>query len=380
MEQARMEQALVPRADFLGLEDGTHLYTAAEGPALVRVAAALQEYAVQKSRAEAGRAVHLAVTRDCKEALGRLLGVDGADVALLPSASAGINQVCGAIDFRAGDNVVINDLEFPSVALPWLRLRRQGVELRVVRHRDWDIATGALLEAVDARTRIVALSHVSFVSGLRHDVVALAAGIRRHGALFLLDATQSLGVLPVPAAEADFVVSSTYKWLLGTHGLGVLYWNRARRPDFEPATVGWFSVDDLHAADRFERYALKADAGRFETGYPSFPSIYALGRSVPYLLAAGPERVAAHALALGQRLIDGLTRLGLEVMTPRPAERRGASISFAHEAAPLLGAGLAELGIRVWAGDGRVRASTHLFNDGADVERYLEAVAGLIAA
>ncbi len=375
-----MEQALVPRADFLGLEDGTHLYTAAEGPALVRVAAALQEYAVQKSRAEAGRAVHLEVTRDCKDALGRLLGVDGADVALLPSASAGINQVCGAIDFRAGDNVVINDLEFPSVALPWLRLRRQGVELRVVRHRDWEIATGALLEAVDARTRIVALSHVSFVSGLRHDVVALAAGIRRHGALFLLDATQSLGVLPVPAAEADFVVSSTYKWLLGTHGLGVLYWNRARRPGFEPATVGWFSVDDLHAADRFERYALKADAGRFETGYPSFPSIYALGRSVPYPLAAGPERVAAHALALGRRLIDGLTRLGLEVMTPRPAERRGASISFAHEAAPLLGAGLAERGIRVWAGDGRVRASTHLFNDGADVERCLEAVAALTAA
>jgi cysteine desulfurase/selenocysteine lyase len=370
-----MEQALVPRADFLGLEDGTHLYTAAEGPALQRVAAALQAYAVQKSRAEAGRAVHLATTRACKDAVGRLLGVDGEDVALVASASAGINQVCGAIDFRAGDNVVVNDLEFPSVALPWLRLRRRGVEVRVVRHRDWEITTGALLDAVDARTRIVALSHVSFVSGLRHDVAALGAGIRRHGALFLLDATQSLGVLPVPAAEADFVVSSTYKWLLGTHGLGVLYWNRARRPDFEPATVGWFSVDNLHAADRFERYTLKADAGRFETGYPAFPAIYALGASVPYLLEAGPERIAAHALALGEQMIDGLTRLGLEVMTPRPAARRGASVSFATESAPALGAGLAARGISVWAGDGRVRASTHLFNDGGDVERYLDAVA-----
>jgi cysteine desulfurase/selenocysteine lyase len=373
-----VQEALVPRADFVGLEGMTHLYTAAEGPMLVAAAEALQRYAAQKPRADAGRAHHAVVAEACKATLGRLLGVAADEVALVASASAGINQVCGALDFRPGDNVVINDLEFPSVALPWLRLKPRGVEVRVVRHRRWDIPTAALLEAVDGRTRLVALSHVSYVSGLRHDVEAISSGLRRSGALLLLDATQSAGVLPVPAGAADFVVASTYKWLLGTHGLGVLYWNRSRSPDFQPAAIGWYSVEDLFASDRYERYTLKPDAGRFETGYVGFPAIYALERGVSTLLAAGPARIADHALALGARLIAGLGRLGLEVMTPAAPERRGASVSFAHQRAGELGHALAERNVHVWAGDGRVRASTHLFNDEADVERYLAALADLL--
>lgn len=376
-----MKRALVPQSDFLGLDGVTHLYTAAECPMLAAGAAALQEYAVQKSRAEAGRAHHLAVTHACKEALGRLLGVAPESIAFVASASAGINQVCGAIDFRQGENVVVNDLEFPSVTLPWLRLKRRGVEVRVVHHRQWEIPTEALLEAVDRRTRLLALSHVSYVSGLRHDVPAIAEGLRRTTggrALLLLDATQSLGVLPVPAEAADFVVSSTYKWLLGTHGLGVLYWNRARQPEFEPAAIGWYSVENLFAPDRYERYTLKSDAGRFETGYVSFPAIYVLSRAVPYLLQAGLERIAEHALALGERLIDELCRCGLEVMTPRDPARRGASISVAHQRAAELGPALARQNIHVWAGDGRVRASTHLFNDERDVVHYVEALDALL--
>lgn len=373
-----MTQALVPRPDFLGLEGVTHLYTAAECPMLARSAAALQAYAAQKSRAEAGRAHHAAVAQSAKTAVGGLLDVAPEEIAFVASASDGINQVCGALDFRPGDNVVVNDLEFPSVTLPWLRLKRRGVEVRVVRHQRWDIPTDALLAAVDGRTRLLALRHVSYVTGLRHDVPAIAEGLRRSGALLLLDATQSLGVLPVPVALADFVVSSTYKWLLGTHGLGVLYWNRTRRPDFEPAAVGWYSVENLFAADRYERYTLKPDAGRFESGYVNFPAIYALNESVPYLLDAGPERIAAHALALGDRLIEGLARLDLEVMSPRDSARRGASVSFVHERAAEIGPALAERGIHVWAGDGRVRASTHLFNDADNVDRYLSAVREIV--
>ena len=100
----------------------------------------------------------------------------------------------------------------------------------------------------------------------------------------------------------------------------------------------------------------------------------ALNEAVAYLLEARPDRIAAHALALGDRLIDGLTRLELEVMSPRDPARRGASVSFAHARAAEIGPALAARNIHVWAGDGRVRASTHLYNDEADVNRYLEVV------
>jgi selenocysteine lyase/cysteine desulfurase len=370
--------ALAPPTDFLGLEGVTHLYTAAECPLLVAGAEALQEYARLKATAEAGRACFREVALDCKAALGRLMDVAPEDLAFLPSASDGINAVCALIDLRPGDNVVVNDLEFASVTLPWLRLRERGIAVRVVHHRDWEIRTEALLAAVDARTRLLALSHVSYVNGLRHDIEALSGPLRAAGVVFLLDATQSLGVLPVPVGVADFVVSSTYKWLLGTHGLGIFYWNRARRPDVQPAAIGWYSLATTFGEDRYERYTLKADAGRFETGYVNFPAIYALSRSIPYLLNVGIGRIADHALTLGDLLIKGLTGLGVEVMSPHERLRRGASVSFAHPRAAEVGRDLAEAKVYVWAGDGRVRASTHLFNSQKDVERYLDVLPGVL--
>jgi cysteine desulfurase/selenocysteine lyase len=347
---------------------------------LLRAAEAMAAYTRQKSCAEAGRAHHAAVTQSCRESLARLLGVDATDIALLGSASDGINAVAGVIDWQPGDNVVINDLEFPSVVLPWLRLRDRGVEVRVVRHRAWDIPTEMLLGAVDARTRLLALSHVSYVNGLRHDVETIGQALRETPTRFLLDATQSLGVLPVPATVADFVVCSTYKWLLGTHGLGVLVWNRSRDSDLEPAAIGWYAVESVFAPDRYERYTLRADAGRFEPGYLNFPAIYALNESAPYLLAIDGRRLADHVHALGDRLIAGLARLGLTVTTPADRGRRGASVTFVHDEAAALGAALAERAVHVWAGDGRVRASTHAFNSADDVDCYLETLATVLPA
>ena len=99
---------------------------------------------------------------------------------------------------------------------------------------------------------------------------------------------------------------------------------------------------------------------------------------MPYLLDVSVDRLAGHALALGDRLIESLARLDLEVMCPRGPARRGASVSFAHTSASEIGAALAARNIHVWSGDGRVRASTHLFNDESDVDRYLEAVGEIV--
>ncbi len=241
-----------------------------------------------------------------------------------------------------------------------------------MRHQEWDIPTQALLNAVDTRTRVLALSHVSFSNGLRHDIEAIGGALQGGRTIFLVDATQSLGVIPVPAAAADFVVSSTYKWLLGTHGLGILYWNRARRPDVTPPAIGWYSIVDTFVATREQRYELKPDAGRFETGYVAVPAIYALDAALPRLMAIDKARIEAHVLALGERLIDGLEAFDLNVTTPRAPRRRGASVSFLDADASTIGRALAEQRVHVWAGDGTVRASTHLFNDGADVEHYLD--------
>ena len=137
--------------------------------------------------------------------------------------------------------------------LPWIQMKEHGVEVRLVRSRDWQFTPEEVAEQIDGRTRLVAVSHVSYLSGLRLDLGPIARAAHANGALMLADVTQSLGVVPVEVGEYDFAVASTYKWLLGIHGGGLLFWNRARVPDFAPGAVGWFSVENFLSEDRFEK-------------------------------------------------------------------------------------------------------------------------------
>ncbi len=371
-------ESLVSVNDFLNLEGKTHLYTAAECPLLVASAEALTRYATMKAEAERGRAHHAQVTATCRASVAALFGVTPEEIAFLGSASDAINAVAGTLVFAPGDNVVINDLEFSSVALPWLRLRAQGLEVRVVHHRHWEIPTDLLLSAVDAKTRLVALSHVSYINGWRHDVAAVSAALARTNAKLLLDVTQSAGIFPIDATLADFVVSSTYKWLLGTHGLGLLYVNKDRSASPEPRSIGWYSLGAAFVADPTAPYILREGAGRFETGYLDFAAIYALNVSLPYLRTLAPERVVAHVHALGDELIAGLKQLDLTVTTPERHSDRGSSVTFLHPDAERIGPSLARRKIHVWAGEGRVRASPNVFNSSQDIAVLLDALASIL--
>lgn len=366
---------LVSPKDFLGLEDVTHLYTAAECPLLVEAADAMANYASLKGKAERGRRHHDEVTNTCRANVAALFNATPEEIAFLGSASDAINAVAGVLSLSPGDNVVINDLEFPSVALPWMRLRAEGLEVRVVHHENWTLPTDLLLSAIDDRTRLVALSHVSYVNGWRHDVAAIAAALANTNTMLLLDVTQSAGIFPIEATLADFVVSSTYKWLLGTHGLGVLYLNKNRPILSAPKSIGWYSLPTAFTDDRYERYTLRSGAGQFETGYLNFPAIYALNVSLPYLQALPPNLVVSHVHTLGDELIDGFKHLNLTVTTPARRADRGASVTFLHDDAMRIGSALARQEIHVWAGDGRVRASPNVFNSSDDIASLLNALA-----
>jgi selenocysteine lyase/cysteine desulfurase len=373
-------ECLVPRTDFIGLDGLTHLYTAAEGPLPKVAAEAIVQYTQNKTEAEQGRRWHDEVIVSCRAATARLLGACAPDIAFLGSASEAISAVAGVLPFTPGDNVVVNDLEFMSVALPWMRLRSKGLEVRIVPHQDWTLPAESILAAVDERTALVALSHVSFVNGWRSDIACISAQLRGTRTKFLVDATQSAGIFPVDASLADFVISSTYKWLLGTHGLGILYVNPALDLPADPAAIGWYSIADASAPDRYERYTLKPGAGRFEAGYLNFPAIYALNASLGYLGRLDGADLAGHVHDLGDEIIDGLTDLGLTVTTPRDRDVRGASVTFLHQDATSIGEELASRDVHVWAGDGRVRASPNIYTSSADIETYLGALAGCLSS
>ncbi len=267
---------------------------------------------------------------------------------------------------------MVADVEFPSDILPWANLKDRGVEVRVVKHRQWQISEEEILQQIDERTRVVAVSQVSMFTGQQMDVQVLSKGIRDAGAVFLMDATHAAGVVPVDATLADVVVSSCYKWLLGTHGTAVFYVNRNTLPGLTPPFVGWASVSSGGGWQSPLDYTLHDNADQFLAANPSYISLYVLNNALEHLLALGEDKIQQHSLALGSAIFEVLEPYGLEIMTPEADHRRAGNVCFMAANVDVLRRELEKHGVLVWGayGDfGRVRLSAHVHNDSHDVQR-----------
>jgi selenocysteine lyase/cysteine desulfurase len=368
---------LIAKSEFIGIEQVAHLAAGGEAPVLASHLGAAGRFLFDKGVGMPGRERMYDVVSDVRAGLGRLLGVAGDDVALLLNAGAGLHAVASGIDWRPGDNVVMARSEFPSLIHVWQALPGAPVEVRQV--GDGIVPTLAdYAAAIDSRTRAIAVSHVSYLTGARQDLAALRALADRHGARLVVDASHALGVVPVAGELCDVVVSCAYKWLLATHGVGVFYVNSQRWPELAPSAVGWHSVVEEPEWSRRAGYRLKAGGERFEPGNHAFISAYILNGALERLLALSPAQVEAHAIGLGAMLLDGLTRLGLDVTTPGEPGARAGNICFATGKSEELEAALRRRGVLVWGGDGRIRLSCHVYNDENDIARALDALAALI--
>jgi len=362
---------------FPTAQSHTYLDTAAEGLPPQCVHDALNEYWHEKSRGTPGRHRHYEVQALAEEAVATLLGAPREDVVLLSNTSDALNLFAQGIDWQAGDEVLIGDLEFPSNVLVWLRLRSLGVRVVVVPSAHGETLLEDWTSRITERTRVVSVSQVSYKSGTQVPFLKeLSAEAHRAGALFVVDATQALGRVPVGVDGVDFLVASSYKWLLATHGLGVVYCTPATREKLQYATAGWYSVDKVFYPDRFSTYTPKSNAGCLQAGMPNFPALYAMNASVRFLLEIGVPQIDLQLKGVVARLRDGLAAQGRELLTPAGAEYASGIVSFASETPEALMAQLETRGVIVWGGDGRVRASLHLYNDESDVDRCLEALGG----
>lgn len=371
-------RALIDKSEFVGLENTTWLYSGAETPTHRGSMAAVEDYMRSRSLGPIGRDRNTSVENNCKALLAQMMNGRPEDIAFMSNSSEVISMIASSMDWQAGDNLILHTLEFPSGVLPWLKLKEKGIEIRIVEDTNGEVGVDDILRVSDERTRLVMTSHVSYLTGARLDYRSLYRKLKETRTLLLLDVTQSLGVVPVQMYEADFVVCSSYKWLLSTHGAAVFGINR-ERISLVPAYVGWRSVKDMFGPNRFQAFELQDDARRFELGYPSYPTLYSMNFTVQLLLNIGIANIERHVLELGSYLIRGLKELGLEVMTPVQPEKRAGNISVRHEAGEQIAEGLLKEQIYIWGGDGRFRISLHLFNDKDDVDRLLNKLAPLLA-
>jgi cysteine desulfurase/selenocysteine lyase len=365
--------APLDKSAFIGTAEVAHLASGGESPFLHGHAAAISRFMQDKSGGMPGRLRMFDTLGRLKQRLAALLNTEAADIACLLNASEGLFAAARGIDWREGDNVVVALSEYPSVLHAWRAI--PGIEVRAV-GREPVVMLDEIRAATDRRTRLIAASHVSYLTGLRLDLAALRDIADGCGARLVIDASHALGVVPVDGRLCDAVVSCAYKWMLGTHGIGVFFVNHHRWPDLAPPWIGWHSIEPKPDWRRRDAVAIRPGIERFEIGTPSFISAYVLENGLATLMEAGIGRIAEHVLALGGELRERLAALGFPVLTPETPERRAGNICIVSDAAELLEAGLRARGVLTWGSDGRLRLSVHGFNDQADLERAASALQG----
>jgi cysteine desulfurase / selenocysteine lyase len=266
--------------------------------------------------------------RRLRELAASLLETTPEQIFVVRSTTQGLGIAATGAPCGAGDNVVLVEREFPANLRPWLPLRRRGVEVRFVPQREGRVLLDDLAAALDARTRILSVSQVQFLSGFRVELEAVGELLRRRSpdALYVVDAIQALGVFParVVAAGVDLLSADGHKWLLGPEGVGLGYASPRALERIQPALEGWLSVQ--HPFDFFDlEQPLKDNAARFEEGAYNLAGIHGLLGSLELIAEVGPSVLERRVLELTDRAAVGLTARGFRVRSPRatPGEKSG---------------------------------------------------------
>ncbi len=359
------------RADFPILENGrTFLNSAYIAPCPRPVTAAGVAFYETKATRPISVGELLGKTGGVCTQFAKLIGASPDEVGFVFATSEGENTVANNVPLAPGDNVVIDDLHYDGALVVHRELeRRRGIELRIVANRNGVITPDDFARRVDSRTRLIAVSYVSSVNGLRHDVRALADIAHAHGALLHVDAIQAVGMFPIDvrADDVDFLCAGTYKWLLGGFGVAPFYIKQSLLGRVPTDRFGIFQVTSDLPDHHFE---LKKTARRYNYASLPFAEVHQLGAALSYLEKVGVDRIAEHTFGLTRRLETGLLAQGYRLFTP-PGNRSSVLCFYHKRPAAEVTKAFDDAKIDVSIREDHVRASIALFNNSDDVDRLL---------
>lgn len=267
-----------------------------------------------------------------KEDLATFLNADShKEIAFVKNTSEAISFVASGLSWKPGDNIVGTLEEFPSNRIPWEALGSQGVEYRQPTI-ETEAPEQAILDVIDHRTRLVAISSVQYASGLRLDLESIGRVCAEKGILFLVDAIQSLGAFPldVQKIQADFIMADGHKWLMAPEGFGVFYVREKILDSIRPSQYGWHMVENAGNYDE-TTWQPALSARKFECGSPNMLGVRGLGASLSLIAEIGIEEIAKailHRTAHLRSLIESEPRL--ELMDDHPPEKRSGIVRFRH--------------------------------------------------
>jgi selenocysteine lyase/cysteine desulfurase len=308
-----------------------------------------------------------------------LINADKSEIAFTLNTSHGMNLIAGMLK-RFGKEVVTMDDEFPSTTLPWLNL---GYELRFVKPEDAVYSIDEIEKNITSNTKILVTSHVQYKTGFKQDLVELGKLCKDRGLIFVVNATQSAGAMPIDVRKAniDFLVFSGLKWMMAGYGIGVFYMDKEWFEKVDYPVAGWQSVRDPFLVDN-RKLDLRKEASAFELGCPHFSNIFALGGALDLLNEIGKENVERRIYELGDYLVKKLEELDSElsqqIVSPLDRKYRSGITVIGLKNAETIVQELHKKNIVVSARGRGLRVSVHVYNNEEDVDKLMSELGKLV--
>ncbi|MEU4421789.1 aminotransferase class V-fold PLP-dependent enzyme [Actinoplanes sp. NPDC024001] len=364
--------------DLFDVPDDVAYFNAASlSPALRSVRAAGESALRRRARPwEIGEADWFDDVERLRALAGRLVGGDAEGIALVPATSYGFAVAAANLPVKAGQRIVVLAGEYPSGVYTWRRVaERTGAEVRTVTRDPGQSWTQQVLAAIDERTGIVSVPHVHWTDGALVDLEQVAARTREAGARLVVDASQSLGVMPldVGALRPDFVVSVGYKWLLGPFGRGYL-WVAEEHREGRPLEENWIlragSDDFARLVDYRDDYL--PGARRYDQGARTLFEVTPMAiAALEQILAWDPPRIAAALAAVTAEITTRLVAAGAGITVTEPRGPHLLGVRVPGGAADRVAAALRAANCFVARRGDAIRVAPHLHVTRADVDRLV---------
>ena len=358
------------RADFPVTQATTYLNSAAMHPLSLPAARALQAYSDAQVYRKT-RDFDAERQADLKQRFARLINAKANEIAFVQNTSDGENIVVMGMDLaKKGGNVVVDELHFETSLYMYKTLEGKGLQLRVVKHRDWKIDVNDVDKAIDRNTRLVSMALVSNVNGYLHDARAIADLAHARGAYVFADVVQAAGAVPIDvrAMGIDFASTATYKWLMGERGFGFLFVRDDLQDTVVPTTR--YGHRQLASFDRVNiRWEPLPGAAKYETG--TIPNALAAiaSESLQYIDRIGVDGIRAHARPLIERLQNELPSRGYRPVTPRGTETPIVAFEVKDADAVRRKLAAANVNATIIPDEKRLRLSVSVFNNDEDIDR-----------
>lgn len=328
------------------------------------------------------------VAEETKLLIGEMINCTSDRIAFLDNTTNGIIWLVQGIDWKAGDRIILNDVEFPANVYPFLKLKEKGIEVDFIKSKNGLVTAEEVIEAINPETKLISISFVQFLSGYRVDLEKIGEVCRERGIIFSVDSIQGLGAvkLDVEKCNIDFLANGTQKWLLGLQGLAFIYVRKELQEEMKSAPIGWLAVKDAWKLLDFNLTA-KDTAERFQPGTLNNLGIYAFNSSMKFFEEFGFDEIEKQVLRNSRYFMNELAKIGFESpLYSLPDKYLSGIVSFSRwyvQSTSYGGSPESEMAERIFdhlsrkkiicsLREGYIRFAPHFYNTEREINRVIE--------